>query len=167
MKTSSQITFWYLALSSSLIGSLILKVQADTRVPFPSISSASGVWIGYGDHRCFRLELDKDGTGYFAMAGLIDDEGRFLPNTGELHRVTKWQPDGYRIRAELAPLKNRDDTVFLTNSYLGGFSMDMDLEISQGAHKSKVTLYNESELRARTEKLKEGIDTYRKKGERK
>lgn len=162
MKTRHHISVIFLALCSLFFASP--AAQPQTPIPLPTISSTSGAWIGYGEHKCFRLELDEDGTGYLAMAGLLDNEGRFIPNVGKIHRIASWLPNGYRIEADLQPLTKGEEKIVLTNNFLGRYSMDMELEVSQGGSKYKVTLYKEKELRARTEKLREGIDTFRKKG---
>src|SRR6185369_13932692 len=106
-----------------------LAAHPQTPIPLPTISSASGAWIGYGEHKCFRLELDEDGTGYLAVAGLLDDEGRFIPNDGKVHRITKWLPKGSRIETDLQPLTKGEEKIILTNSFLGRYSMDMELEV--------------------------------------
>src|SRR5213596_92018 len=111
MKIPIQITSRVLALCGLFVSCLI--VQADKPVPLPTFSSTSGAWIGYGDHKCIRLELDEDGTGYFSMARLLNERGEFLPNIGTVYRVTKWQPQGYRITAELKPLADDHDGIVL------------------------------------------------------
>ena len=93
-------------------GCTILSPNCKKPAP-PAMDQVAGVWCGYtGDELDFyRLELNKDGTGWCASAYLPDT---ILYSYGvHLYRIQKWGLDKRIISFALTPTSTKSEPIYL------------------------------------------------------
>lgn len=102
----------YLLLAITVMtGCATPRHSCEEHYPKPTVDSLPGAWVGHmtdprdGDF-LVRLELDPDGTGYFAYTGLtryMRIESKWIdPPHVDLHRVNNWALEGENLRFSLS-----------------------------------------------------------------
>ena len=154
MKTRSQIHPAKCILLCCLI--TFTSVIADKKVLPPDQSSLCGAWFGFDDDRLrfCRLELNRDGTGFFSTT-LVD-------NPALLYFLRKWSLDGFDLKLEIRPLDANAEPI-----YLKGVAGEPELVLEMGGLEEKwkrgLRLFNERRFLAKSEQLKVRIESHKRK----
>lgn len=140
---------------SLLFCALTFSTSADTKVRPPTASHLVGAWVGYDENglNFCRLELNADGTGFFATT--------FVDDPAELHLVQEWSVNEFDIKLTLAPVDDKREPIYLR----GGAGWDrMKLEMGgiRIGWKRELILVQEQPWLEKNKRVQERIEKYRK-----
>lgn len=92
---------------------------ATKKIPPPTLSQLTGVWLGGGDLEYFRLEIREGGTGTLVV--------QYLPREPAVaYAVTSTSLSGYEIAFSVSPIDTDAEPIFLRGK---GTSRSLSLQV--------------------------------------
>jgi hypothetical protein len=143
----------YVVVAFGVIAVVALTVYARSMAPHPTREQVADTWIGFtqDDLKLFRLSLDADGGGICGYT--------FVREPAKLYLVDGWTLSGYAIEINLIPVDQDAESIWMKGTTTG-HRLNLEIGGNNLRWNRKLTMYRESEVTERREKIRHRMESY-------